>query len=239
MKKMHLERRRRADISEKLDNMHSLTVSITGRRGNGDLPVDKVEILDNCIRVLEQFSNVALRQRPELLTKLRKLLSSNVSRFQTPPSPTAVGSNSPSTSPCESGVLSDVQATTQSTEDSGLYSCEPTHAILDSSCTSIPGSVDASVMLLRHKSAFKPVVPQSSGNNYYYRCLWGGAMHYGHVEVDWRPGANGRGHHTHQEVSSNLQSPPNTQPVPSDSSAEEMPLDLSCRRRPICRKGFA
>ncbi|THD27175.1 hypothetical protein D915_001981 [Fasciola hepatica] len=74
LKKQNMERRRRACISDKMNALHSMAMSVVGIDPNEHQKVEKADILGICYTVLEGIAKIA-DERPELRSQLHGLRS--------------------------------------------------------------------------------------------------------------------------------------------------------------------
>ncbi|VDN09974.1 unnamed protein product [Dibothriocephalus latus] len=72
IKKQRMERRRRACISDKMNALHDLAVSLVGQDPEKFQRVEKADILANCLGVLQGLYEV-VQQQPELKVELQKI----------------------------------------------------------------------------------------------------------------------------------------------------------------------
>ncbi|KAL7060710.1 hypothetical protein AAHC03_09417 [Spirometra sp. Aus1] len=72
IKKQRMERRRRACISDKMNALHNLAVSLVGQDPEKFRRVEKADILTNCLGVLQGLYEV-VQQQPELKAEMQKI----------------------------------------------------------------------------------------------------------------------------------------------------------------------
>ncbi|VDL92989.1 unnamed protein product [Schistocephalus solidus] len=72
IKKQRMERRRRACISDKMNALHNLAVSLVGQDPEKFQRVEKADILANCLGVLQGLYEV-VQQQPDLKVELQKI----------------------------------------------------------------------------------------------------------------------------------------------------------------------